>query len=274
MLLPRRLLRPLLINMPSAQKPRVHVHVSYPNFDKYEPVLRKMRWSIELYIGSTSIDTITPDDARRLKDSLEWEHTLSIHGPFMDLSPGAIDKKVAAASLERYLQVISLSKILKPEVVVFHSGYEKWKYAGNVDLWLNQSIKTWRAVMDEAEKIGVKVAIENIVDEEPGHLKYLAEKMDHPLFGLCLDVGHRELFSKLSTAQWAEGMHPYIFELHLHDNLGEKDDHMPIGDGQVDFTGLFGKLKELGANPVYTLEAHSAQEAVKSMEALSGYGIF
>ena len=260
--------------MPSARKPRVHVHVPYPDFKKYEPVLREMLWSIELYIGSSSIDTITGDDARRLKDALDWEHTLSIHGPFMDLSPGAIDKNIAAASLERYLQVISLSKILKPDVVVFHSGYEKWKYAGNVELWVNQSIRTWRAVMDEAEKIGVKVAIENIVDEEPGHLKYLAEKMAHPLFGLCLDVGHREMFSSLSTAQWAEGMHPYIFELHLHDNMGKNDDHMPIGDGKVDFAGLFGKLNELGANPVHTLEAHSVKDARKSMEALSRYGIF
>jgi sugar phosphate isomerase/epimerase len=95
--------------------------------------------------------------------------------------------------------------------------------------------------------------------------------MGHPLFGLCLDVGHRELFSRQSVGEWVHGMHPHIFELHLHDNRGVNDDHFPIGDGKVDFGGLFKKLDELGVNPVYTLEAHSPEDAVKSLKSLSKY---
>ncbi len=68
----------------------------------------------------------------------------------------------------------------------------------------------------------------------------------------------------MSIGEWVEGMHPYIFELHLHDNCGVNDDHFPIGDGKVDFDGLFKKLGELAIDPVYTLEAHSKEDAVKS----------
>ena len=252
-------------------KPKVHIHVPYSEFKSYEAFLRKNRFSIELYLNTTAIDGISEADLHALKGSLDWEHTLSIHGPFMDLSPGAIDSKVAEASLYRYLQVLSFSEILKPEVVVFHSGYERWKYAGNTELWLAQSLKTWRTVVERAEKDGIKIAIENIVDTEPAHLRLLAEKMDHPLFGLCLDVGHRELFSKQSIGEWVQGMHPHIFELHLHDNRGVNDDHSPIGDGKVDFSALFKKLGELAINPVYTLEAHSPEDAVKSLKSLSKY---
>jgi sugar phosphate isomerase/epimerase len=255
----------------SPSRPKVHVHVPFADFTKYELVLRERRLSVELYFNSRSMDTVTEADLHRVVSSMDWEHTLSVHGPFMDLSPGAVDSKIAAASLERYLQVISFCHILRPEVVVFHSGYEKWKYAGEVRLWLDQSRTTWLKVMDMAEKAGVRVAIENIVDEEPGHLRQLVEEVAHPMFGLCLDVGHREIFSSLPIAAWVEGMHPHIFELHLHDNIGDTDSHMPIGAGRVDFGSLFAALKRLSVSPVYTVEAHSADDALASIANLSKY---
>ena len=250
---------------------RVHVHVPYADFDKYSSFLRENRLSVELYIGSHVIDGITDADLEDLKRAMDWEHTLSIHSPFMDLSPGAVDSKIAAATLERYMQVMDIAAVLRPEVVVFHAGYESWKYGGDVSLWLGQSLKTWRRVMERASALGVKVAIENIVDAGPAHLKLLAREMAHPLFGLCLDVGHREIFSPLPIKDWVDGMHPYIFELHLHDNAGVNDDHLAIGQGKIDFGSLFARLRELAAEPVYTIEAHSEQDALKSLKVLDGY---
>ena len=251
--------------------PRVHVHVPLKDFHTYLPFLRERRLSMEIYFGTTYMDSITVPELQSIRDAIDWDCTISVHGPFLDLCPGALDTRIAAASLGRFLQTTEFAKILRPDVVVFHSGYEKWKYAGNVPIWLEQSLKTWRAVMPLAEASGIKIAIENIVDAEPDHLKLLADEMAHPLFGLCLDVGHRELFSKLTPAEWVEGMLPHIFELHLHDNLGEADDHMPIGDGRIDFGGLFDRLRMSGLEPVYTLEAHSPEDAVRSLEAIGRY---
>ncbi len=250
---------------------RVHVHVPLADYGRYEAMLRARRLSVEFYIGSHVVDKVTGDDLRRLARSMDWERTLSIHGPFMDLSPGAVDPKVAAVSLERYLQVVSFAEILKAEAVVFHSGYEKWKYAGEIGLWLDRSLSTWRAVMRRAGDAGVRVAVENIVDERPDHLRLLAGEVNHPLFGLCLDAGHREIFSGLKIEDWVDGMHPFIFELHLHDNMGVSDDHMPMGRGRIDFPALFGRLKGLSVNPVYTLEAHSPEDALASLKNLEGY---
>jgi sugar phosphate isomerase/epimerase len=267
----RRVLTGLVMPQNPPLRDRVHAHAPFREFQKYSEFLRENSLGVELYIGSQTVDSVTAADLRAVRESLGEGCGISVHGPFMDLSPGAIDSKIAAASLERYLQVMSFAEILRPEVVVFHSGYEKWKYAGETELWLSQSVKTWRAVVASAEKTGTKVAIENIVDEEPSHLKLLASRMDHPLFGLCLDVGHREIFSGLPISEWVDGMQPYIFELHLHDNMGKADDHLPVGLGKVDFGTLFGTLKKHQPVPVLTLEAHSPADALTSLNNLSIY---
>jgi sugar phosphate isomerase/epimerase len=263
--------RPAAGRPASASLSRVHIHVPYAKFHSYGKVLRGLGTGVELYIDSRSMDEVTEADLHGVLRALAEDQPLSIHAPFMDLCPGAIDSKVAAASLERYLEVMSAAEVLKPKVIVFHAGYEKWKYAGEVELWLTQSLKTWRAVVGKAEKLDVKVAIENIVDEAPAHLSLLAREMDHPLFGLCLDVGHREIFSSLPIDAWVEGLHPHIFELHLHDNNGQTDEHLVIGEGRVDFKGLFASLKKLSIDPIYTLEAHSEEEALRSLENLKEY---
>jgi sugar phosphate isomerase/epimerase len=246
----------------------VHVHVPYQKFFERLDFLRENRINPELFFLSDQLDKITPADIENLRASMDWSPTVSIHAPFMDLCPGAVDSKIRAVTLERYLQTLEVTAPLKPLSVVFHSGYERWKYAGNVDIWLSKSIEVWRKVLELAEKTGAKVAVENIVDSEPDHLVRLVEEIDHPLFGLCFDIGHRELFSKLTPVEWLIPMAPRLFELHLHDNFGIEDDHLPIGGGKIEFGAFFKKLKELELNPVYTLEAHSEKDALTSLANL------
>ena len=114
----------------------------------------------------------------------------------MDLSPGAVDSKVRHVTMERFYHVLDIAKELKVKCVVFHSGYEKWKYALNIGLWLEQSLLTWRPLVKKAEEIGVKIALENIFEDEPENLRLLMEKMGNNSFGICFDSGHFNLFLK------------------------------------------------------------------------------
>ena len=136
----------------------------------------------------------------------------------MDLSPGAVDQKIRAVTIERFTRIFDIAEILKPEAIVFHSGYEKWKYALKIDVWLENSLKTWRIVQKRAEEMEVKIAIENIFEDEPTNLRLLMEEMSSSNFGLCFDTGHFNLFSKIPLAEWLEQLKAYILELHLHDN--------------------------------------------------------
>ena len=243
-----------------------HVHVPFDKIEEYSDFIIKNSLNLEIYFSSAILDIISSNTVFKVQKMLEHKPSLSIHAPFMDLSPGAVDSQVRKATLKRFSQVLDIAEILKPKAIVFHSGYEKWKYALNIDLWLEKSLLTWGPLNAKATAMGVKIAIENIFEEEPASLIMLMEEMNSDNFGICFDTGHFNLFSKAPLEAWIAALKPYIIELHLHDNNRTSDQHLPVCDGTFDFKGFFELLGD--RNCIYTLEAHSTQSVLKSMKSL------
>lgn len=246
-----------------------HIHIPYQKTGEYLSLIKENGLNLEIYFQSFSLDVLKEEDVKRLRDSLDYNPGLSIHAPFMDLSPGAVDSKVRAATAERFTHVFDIAEILQPKTIVFHSGYEKWRYAHRVDIWLEGSLLTWKPLIERAAGMGVKIAIENIFEDEPSNLEALMRELACANFGVCFDTGHFNLFSKVPLSNWLEPLKPYIIELHLHDNDKTFDSHLPIGDGTFDFQTLFSTLKD--KNCLYTIEAHNPENVMRSMERLKEY---
>ncbi|NWF98625.1 MAG: sugar phosphate isomerase/epimerase [Nitrospirae bacterium] len=246
-----------------------HIHMPYHMIGHYLSFIIEHRINLELYFSSNTLDETDYSEIEKLLETLTYNPSFTIHAPFMDLSPGAVDSKIRAITIERFNQVFSFAEIIKPEVIVFHSGYEKWKYALKVDVWLENSLKTWKEFIKRAEELNTKIAIENIFEDEPGNLRLLMENLGSEFFGLCFDTGHFNLFSKTSLKEWLNQTKDYIFEFHLHDNNRTSDAHLAIGEGNFDFDTLFYEFK--GNNVVYTIEGHTEQDVLKSLERLKKY---
>ncbi|WP_297213621.1 MULTISPECIES: sugar phosphate isomerase/epimerase family protein [Thermodesulfovibrio] len=241
-----------------------HVHIPYRKFYDYIDIIQREKLNLEIYFDGVSLDEIDKKAILRLKDSLSYNPFLSFHGPFLDLSPGAVDPRVRDITIERFNQVLDIAEILYPKCIVFHSGYDKWKYAFKVNIWLEQSLFTWERILKKAESLKIKIAIENIFEEEPESLKLLMDKFSSPFFGICFDTGHFNLFSKKALEEWISTLGPFIFEFHLHDNNGGFDEHLSIGSGSFDFKKLFSLFDK--RDYVYTIEAHNAEEVFKSIK--------
>jgi sugar phosphate isomerase/epimerase len=245
---------------------RPHVHVPFEKIRDHLAFITENRLDLEIYFSSAVLDSVSSGEIGSVLDLLEHEPSLSVHAPFMDLSPGAVDSRVREVTLQRFFHILEISEVLRPEAIVFHSGYEKWKYALHMDLWLEKSLMTWEPLNKKAAEIGVKVAIENIFEDEPANLKMLMEAMNSDNFGICFDTGHFNLFSKVPLGDWVSQLKPYILELHLHDNDRTSDQHLPVGDGIFDFRTFFELLGDKDC--IYTIEAHTAANVMKSMNSL------
>ena len=243
-----------------------HVHIPFDKIDEYVDFIIKNSLNLEIYFSSAVLDIVSAEKIYEVWAALEHKPSLSIHAPFMDLSPGAVDSQVRAATLKRFGQTLDIAEILKPKAIVFHSGYEKWKYALNTDIWLEKSLMTWQPLNTRAAAMGIKIAIENIFEDEPSNLKLLMEEMNSSNFGICFDTGHFNLFSKAPLELWMSSLKPYFIELHLHNNDRTSDQHLSISEGTFDFEGFFGLLGDKQC--IHTLEAHSTESVLKSMKAL------
>jgi sugar phosphate isomerase/epimerase len=134
---------------------------------------------------------------------------------------------------------------------------------------LANSLEFWSWLSDALNREGSRLMLENVYERGPAEIRVLFEQLSSRRVGLCLDCGHLTVFGGAPLQEWLESLGGFIGQLHLHDNLGEKDDHLALGRGRIDFSRLFAYLKaERTQPPVVTLEAHQPDDVWESLECL------
>jgi sugar phosphate isomerase/epimerase len=249
----------------------IHIHIPYPKLRDYFALLRNRRYDLEIYLSAAVLDQLERKDLENLLERLDWNPQLTLHAPFMDLNPGAIDSMVQSVTQVRFRQLLNAAEVLKPRAAVFHAAYDRWRYAGRTDVWLDNSVALWSSVMNRAAKTGMRVAVENVFDERPDALQLLIEKIDHRDFGFCFDTGHCNLFSDVPLKRWFEALGSRLVEVHLHDNDGTADAHWAMGRGTVDFDAFFALMREHAPVPVFTIEAHDPADIETSLTRVRSY---
>lgn len=190
----------------------------------------------------------------------------SVHAPFFDLNPGALDPLIRQVTYQRLSQSLYVASRLNAHLMVIHPGVDKWRYPNLEQSWLTLAKKFFPPLVEQASTCGCRLAIENIYEETPDLLVQLVEEIDSEWFGHCFDAGHWHLFGKRSMAEWLDAISSQLFHLHLHDNSGLADEHLPVGDGTIDFRPLLLALAKLTSLPSMTLEAHSPEHLRRSLQ--------
>jgi sugar phosphate isomerase/epimerase len=251
---------------------QIFVHAPFALLGEHLDFILRRGINPEIAFTGDSLDTL---DLQRLREIsgilIENGIRTTIHAPFMDLSPGALDRLVLEATRQRFQQVMEAAAVLKPSVVVFHPGYDRWRFGSNRQRWLKNSIETFQPVVEQAAAIGCVVAVENIFEEEPSTLRALLDAVDSPLFRHCFDVGHWNLFSKLSMEDWFAALGPFIAEAHIHDNHGLTDDHSPLGEAGIDFPLFFKLMARYAPEAAWTIEAHNREAVERALGNISPY---
>ncbi len=253
---------------PSQAKNNIHFHIPYNRLSEYIELINQLKVNLEIYLDADNLDNLTLKALEESRSLFSYNPSLTLHGPFMDLSPGAVDSLVRGATMQRIKQALDVAEAMGMHTVVLHSGYEKWKYDHKVKVWLEQSLRTWEPMVELASLKGVRIAIENIFEDNPENLAMLMDRLQHPSFGLCFDTGHFNLFSSITLKQWLEitGTER-IFELHVHDNDSTRDHHWAPGEGIFPFDELFTILNLPERDDiVLTVEAHNMEHVKKSLE--------
>ena len=223
----------------------------------------------EIYFEGSTLDTRTLKEYQTVAKEIQ-KHGVActFHAPFEDIRPASFDNKIREISEKRLLDTCRLAEFFHPKTIVCHTGYWKWTHYEKLDEWFDRSIESWTKISEAAHAKGTHILLENVFDDSPDVLEHLVREIGPEKIGVCLDIGHLNIFTQCPIDEWLSSLGPFIEELHLHDNHGRFDEHLVIGQGTIDFAPLFLYIKNHDKHPIYTLEQHREEDIEPNLLAL------
>lgn len=202
----------------------------------------------------------------------EVKGPVSVHAAHMGLNHLCWDAGIREITLARYMSAISLARQAGASLVVFHSLYNPLLAGPDHTRWVARSAGFWEDLLPLAEEMNTCFVIENCWEDRPDDIVALLDAVGSPRLKACLDVGHVNAWSSLSPADWIKALGSHLRHLHLHDNHGRFDEHLAVGQGNIDFPAVFGALAHLPVRPEsplsFVLEVLNYAETVSSLRAL------
>ncbi|MCR5826559.1 MAG: sugar phosphate isomerase/epimerase [Oscillospiraceae bacterium] len=204
----------------------------------------------------------------------EWyragKRVSSLHGAFINVNPACGDTAFRALSQRRCRESCAVAVMLGAKNVVFHSSAAPYLRGAHLDAWADTCAEFYQVL---ARQHQLNIFIENSIDVDPQPLATLMQHAKDPHIGVCLAVGHAH-YSRVPLAQWFDALGERIGYLHLSDNHGLYDEHLPLGSGTVDWAEADALYRQLGKDLPVTLKVGGIDGVKRSLRYLHERGLF
>jgi sugar phosphate isomerase/epimerase len=208
-----------------------------------------------------------PNIKEEIKIYMEsYDMRFSVHAPFSDLNLASLNPRIRKSSIEQVKEAIQISSELGIDVITIHPGHKSPLGA----YFQEKFHKTNKESIKELDKIGqefnVTLALENMpkmwisLCHNGLQMKELVEDTE---IKLCFDIGHANISG---TIQEIMELKENFANIHLHDNLGDRDYHLVLREGNIDIPGILKQL--IGYKGDYIIESTNLEEGIRSKEIL------
>lgn len=184
------------------------------------------------------------------------------------------EKARRIAAMDEIKRAIEVAEQIPFRNLVVHLGERE-------DGWSLRSIEYAQTALEHlgafAHPLGVRLLVENLISEPtlPEHLVEILETGHLNSVGICLDLGHANV--NVGISQAIATLSARIASVHVHDNRGQKDEHLWPGDGTIDWPSVVKALKQLPESPAIVLEVHQsfgAQPAALPARIQQSFALF
>lgn len=194
---------------------------------------------------------------------------LTMHGPFLDMSPASPEPRLRELTAERYRLALQIAGELGARHLVLHTQWNpNLRQPDYPQLWREGNLRFFEALLPAIEASGTTILFENMWDPGPDQLLSLLEQLPAGHFAACLDTGHAHLFSQLTWQGWVRALGERLAYLHISDNHGGWDQHLPAGAGGIDYPALFAALNQQQLRPWVVLEVPRWADVQSSLRHL------
>ncbi|MBI4757948.1 MAG: sugar phosphate isomerase/epimerase [Chloroflexi bacterium] len=201
--------------------------------------------------------------------------TYFIHTPVGKIKLGSIDPIVRQTSLQEVKRAIDLAAGLGARLITVHSTPCNDHERDSDPEMERLEREALSEICAGAAHHGVTIALENM---PPGSIfphRYsdfsglLALLKEIAPLGITLDVGHANL-AQISLPDMVHQLSHRIRHIHIHDNDGSGDQHLPVGQGAVDWIGFMKALAQIDYEGFLELEFQGYEAQIASKRYLEG----
>jgi sugar phosphate isomerase/epimerase len=111
-------------------------------------------------------------------------------------------------------------------------------------------------VAQRCHALGISCVLENkmphLLFGRTSDILWILDALDSVEVGACLDTGHAAISGDLHNLILKLAGH--LKMIHANDNGGVHDDHLPPGDGRVDWGSLLREMEKIGFEGAFILE--------------------
>jgi len=173
---------------------------------------------------------------------------------------------IREASRQEMLRSIATAQALGARKVVLHPSFVGGMARNVPELALEYALQSLDAAAQEGEKLGCQLCLENLFERLTpftGVDDFAAAFERWPQMGMTLDVGHAFIDGRGMDRIFAfiDSFADRIRHIHISDNYGRHDDHLRVGEGNVDFEALIKGLKNIPYDDTITLEIFTPRRA-------------
>ncbi len=207
----------------------------------------------------------TPEKILKNKDIIQellhsYNLGLMAHLPTF-ISIADLYESIRKASIDENIKALEAGVALGIKKFVLHPGTIRGlgrQVKAQANRYADKSIM---AIVDKARELQVSICIENMFPEthgptEPHDFEHMFLKY-HDL-KLTLDIAHAHIGTNRNrSTDFIERYPDKLSHIHVSDNFGKEDNHLPIGAGMIFFERIFKQIKMTGYDDTMTLEVFS-----------------
>ena len=233
--------------------------------------------AIEIIATASHLDYHDPAALDAAADWLTRERLRlhSLHAPVMErfegrwinpISIASPDEPGRARAVRETGAALELARRVPVSVLVVHPGLQDSLLSPSVQNSREAVLRSVEEIVALASPLGVQVALEVIPNAlaTSDALVELLDELDLPGLGVCLDFGHAHLQGDVVDA--IETLAGVLIATHVHDNRGQRDDHLAPFEGTIDWAGAVTALQKIGYDGTLMLELASADPAAPALE--------
>jgi sugar phosphate isomerase/epimerase len=257
----------------SMVEPKIGLSMLYCLGEPFEKMVDEIPRTKPTYIelvddGFHALDKKKVAILNRIRQSYDKEYT--VHAPFVGINISLPPGSLLNATLRRLKNSIVYAAALDCRMWVFHPGMRTALSMFYPGMDWSRNLESIRLLFRFARDHSVEASVENIMEafvmKNVDEFKRFYDEIGEDI-GLAFDTGHANVVGELEN--FLTSFSDKMVHVHAHDNHGKSDEHLCVGNGNIDWDLVAKHLKRVSFSEAVIVESvEHIDESIQRLQKL------